>query len=168
MRTLLASIVMLMLMACQSIHNMAHPSKPEARSVSVTVNGADLPKHEMDYLNKTIRTYISEYGFIPVAENPDVEIVYRAWGDFRGGNTTRTGFWGQQVGVSYWCHEGVFTIKHKGVVFQEDSQVNLQGYTTKQDLLNGLAWELVKPVTQHFKPQRPIPKAAETVTPSKT
>ena len=122
--------------------------KSVANLVCIQVNR--MQPHEEGYLRRKVSQYLVQYGFSLATENCGATIRYEPFGAFQGESITRNGVFTIKEG--YWSHEGLATYSHRGTPVGDELQVNLRGYSTNLELLDGLAWTLVKPVTKMFQP----------------
>lgn len=121
---------------------------PPAQSVCV-----DVPQstpQEVDYVRRKATQFLRDYGFPVVETGCDVVVTYAPFGSFQGETVSHGGFWVSRSG--YWSQEGIVAVKQGNRTMLEDHQVNLRGYSSKQYLLDDLAWQAVKPVTWLFSP----------------
>jgi hypothetical protein len=121
---------------------------PVARSVCI-----DVPQstpQEVDYVRRKATGFLKDYGFPVVESGCDVAVQYAPFGSFQAEAVTNHGFWVSRSG--YWSQEGIVSVKRGEKAVLEDHQVNLRGYSSKQYLLDDLAWQAVKPVTWLFSP----------------
>jgi hypothetical protein len=118
--------------------------KPVIYSVCVEIAG--LPQHEVDFMLKRTQSYLAEYGLMQSSSGEcDVKTKYQPFGNFQAeaiGGIVKSGYWSQ---------EGNVTVTRDGRPIVEDDQVILRGYDSRQDLLDAVAWQTVKPVTKAFK-----------------
>ena len=104
---------------------------------------------EVAYVRRKAAEFIGERGFQIVDKDCEVSVQYDRFGAFQGETATSRVFWISRNG--YWSQEGIVTVTAGGKTLEQDMQVALRGYSTKQDLLNDLAWQIIRPVTWHFQ-----------------
>lgn len=132
-------------------------SKPDGPLVhNVCIEVAQETPQEIAYVRRKAFEYLKQYGFNLAETECEVSVKYERFGNFQA-ETVVTGFlWKSSSG--YWSQEGILAVNYKGRMLVEDQSMNLRGYSSKQDLLNDLAWAVVKPVTRMFRPASPPPK----------
>ena len=144
---LLAAV--LVLPGCASTAN-----RPFAKSVCV--NARQQEAAEEAYLHKHVARYLRDYGFVYATESCDIVIEYIVFGALQSEEITKFPFWTSRNG--YWIQEGISRISYRGVVVLDENQILERGYSAKQDLLEGLAWALVKPVIKGYSSTAPTNK----------
>ena len=145
------------------------PPLPPAQTVCLEV--AQESPTEVDYVKRKAREFMKDQGFQLVEQQCDVAVKYDRFGAFQGETVTAHPFWISRNG--YWSQEGIVHVKQGQQFVLQDYPVNLRGYSTKQSLLDDLAWQAVRPVTWLFRPGpsggAPTSTAPAAVsTPSKT
>jgi hypothetical protein len=125
----------------------ARGPKPTADRICIQVEG--LQQFETDYLQKKTSAWLSESGFTPSSTACEVTVKYVRFGDLQGGETIS--IFGKS---GYWSLEGVANVTHNSQSVLEDKPINLRGYSAKQDLLDGLADELVGLASKRFQPKK--------------
>lgn len=145
MKRALASISILAL----AIGLTACASRPKQAANRVCVHAEGLQKIEEDYLQKKTELWLAESGFTPSSTACDVTVKYVRFGSLQGGEIIS--IFGKS---GYWSMEGIANITYKGQTALEDKPINLRGYSTKQDLLDGLADELSGLVYKRFQPKK--------------
>lgn len=128
------------------------PTGPVVKSVCIDVP-QETPQ-EVAYVRRKAAEYLREYGFELGSEYCEVVSKYEKFGDFQ--TEMVSGFWMSRSG--YWSQEGILTVMYQDKLIIEDQQVNLRGYTAKQDLLGDLAWTAVKPIVRQFRSATPPQK----------
>lgn len=127
--------------------------RPVARRVCVTL--AQETEDEAAYLTKKVASALKEYGFELAPDRCDVSVRYSRFGAFQGEAVRIQPFWISRSG--YWSQEGmVTTIAADGKVLDEDRTVDLRGYSTKQALLDALAWSIAAPPSWYYRPASPL------------
>lgn len=124
---------------------------PVARSVCIEVPQGT--PQEVDYVRRKATGFLKDYGFPVVEFGCEVAVKYAPFGSFQAEAVTNHGFWVSRSG--YWSQEGIVSVKRGDKAVLEDHQVNLRGYSSKQYLLDDLAWQAVRPVTWLFSPASP-------------
>ncbi|MBK6850199.1 MAG: hypothetical protein IPG93_00975 [Burkholderiales bacterium] len=110
-------------------------------------------RQEEDYLHKYIRRYLNENGFTLATEKCDVTVRYQPFGALQSESETDYIFWSKRN--NYWVQEGIANFEYHGKTTLEDHQIVEKGYAAKQDLLEGLAWAIVKPIIKTYRPSAP-------------
>jgi hypothetical protein len=121
--------------------------KPVVHSVCVEIK--DMPEHETTFILKHTAQYLNESHFSQATTDCDVVVKFQPFGKFQG---EVVGPLGAKSG--YWSQEGSVTVIRGGVTVLEDEQISVRGQDTRQDALDALAWQVVKPVTKSFRPTR--------------
>jgi hypothetical protein len=127
-----------------------HPDLPIAQTICVEV--AQETPTEVAYVKRKAAEYIGpyyDYGFRVVESGCEVQVKYDQFGGYQGETAQHRGFWISRNG--YWSQEGIVTVTAGGKVLEQDRAIALRGYGTKQELLDALAWQIVRPVTWHFQ-----------------
>jgi len=139
MNTVVTSILITVvgISACASI------DKPIVRSVCLQM--ANVQAHEQEYVLKRTAIYLREYGFTQTTEQCDVSVKYQAFGGFQGEISAGI------IQKGYWSEEGTVNVMYRSAAIFEDEPIVLRGYTTRQELLDSMAWGIVKPVTKGFR-----------------
>lgn len=119
--------------------------KPMVHSVCVEIK--DLPDYEIAFLLKHTAQYLNESHFSQATTGCDVAAKFQPFGKFQG---EVVGPLGAESG--YWSQEGSVTVIRGEVTVLEDEQVSVRGQDTRQNALDALAWQIVKPVTKLFRP----------------
>ena len=114
---------------------------------------------EADYVRRKATEYSREHGFRIVDSECDVAVKYTPFGAFQGESAVHHGFWISRSG--YWSQEGIVSLHQGTKPILQDYPVNLRGYSSKQELLDALAWQVVGPVTWHFQSEPSKPKVAK-------
>jgi hypothetical protein len=104
---------------------------------------------EAEYVRRKAAEYSREHGFRIVDSACDVAVKYTPFGAFQGESAVHHGFWISRSG--YWSQEGIVSLNQGTKTILQDYPVNLRGYSSKQELLDALAWQVVGPVTWHFQ-----------------
>lgn len=126
------------------------PDLPIAQTICV-----DIPQEtpaEVAYVKRKAAEYAGPYygyGFRVVDSGCQVQVKYDRFGGFQGESAVHHGFWISRNG--YWSQEGIVTVTAGGRVLEQDRAIALRGYGSKQELLDALAWQVVRPVTWHFQ-----------------
>jgi hypothetical protein len=137
----------LLLGAILFIVSCATQPKPVIHSVCVDIR--DLPPHEVEFMLKHTQSYLAEYGMVQSPGDCDVQVKYQPFGKFQAEEI------GAIVKAGYWSQEGNVTVSWNGRPVVEDDQINVRGSDSRQDLLDAVAWQVVKPVTKAFKGASP-------------
>jgi hypothetical protein len=129
----------------------SRPTGPVVHAICIDVP-QETPQ-EVAYVRRKAAEYLKEYGFELVNEGCEVSVKYERFGGFQAEAISGGLFWVSRSG--YWSQEGILSVRYQDRLLLEDQQVNLRGYSAKQDLLGDLAWTVVKPVVRQFRPASP-------------
>lgn len=136
------------LAACVVVSACATKPRTEPVVSKVCVNFGKMPEEEAGYLKRKATVYLKEQGFILVDAGCEAETRFTTLGQFQaevlGGWLNRSS--------GYWSMEGFVTATHGSKQVLDDYPVDLRRYGTKQELLDALAWQTVRPVTWLFQP----------------
>lgn len=142
------------LTGCAARRAEAVAKRPVADTVCVEISGVSEP--ELALLLRKARNYLQERGFRTVERACDVDLKYVALDSGKWEVLTASAM-GLRSQTRYRA-EGVLTVSSSGKVLEEDQSIDERGYSTKLDLLDGLAWAIVKYIPDNYRPQSPRPK----------
>jgi hypothetical protein len=114
---------------------------------SVCVEIKDMPEHESTFVLKHTADYLKESHFTQATTGCDVVVKFQPFGKFQSEVVGPLG-----VKSGYWSQEGSVTVLREGITVLEDEQISVRGQDTRQDALDAIAWQIVKPVTKSFRP----------------
>lgn len=103
---------------------------------------------------KAATAYAVERGFVVRDKDCGATATFSQFGSLHG-EVVRPGWVPFTVSRSgTWSAEGLLTVRRAGAVEAdlEDESVSLRGYSTAKDLMNDLAWKLVRPFTWLYSP----------------
>jgi Winged helix-turn helix len=101
------------------------------------------------FMLKHTQSYLAEYGMVQSSGDCDVKVKYHPFGKFQAEEI------GAFVKAGSWSQEGNVTVTWSGRPIVEDDQISVRGSDSRQDLLDAVAWQVVKPVTKAFKGASP-------------
>lgn len=151
MKTIAALVSLLLIVTtatgCAARRAEARAKLPPADTVCLQTIGVSEP--ERGLLQRKIKAHLADEGFRLVETGCDVELSYTAL-DQSKWEMINTAFGGRTK--SSYRAEGVLTLKARnGSVVIEDEEINLRDYGSRVELIEGLAWEIARPVPQYFR-----------------
>lgn len=123
-------------------------TEPMVSTVCLEMPG--MPAAELEFVRKRAGTYLAEYGYTLAAGEPcEATTKFQQLGQFQG--EVLPGLF--RAGSGYWSMEGMVSVTRAGRADLEDDAVDLRRYSTKQELLEALAWQTVRPITWLYQPR---------------
>src|ERR1700730_3824078 len=119
----------------------------------VCVRMAGVRDPEQGLLARKTALLLKERGFRSGEEGCDVIVSYTAL-DAGQWEVMTSSFLGFRSRSSYRV-EGILTVSRGGKIVTEDQPVNLRDYSSKSDVLDALAWEVVSHVIDNYRPAVP-------------
>lgn len=129
------------LAACETFQNR----KPLG-TVCLTIRGVPAP--EAGFLTRRTSELLTKAGFVYGTNDCDGTLVYERFSS-KTGSASYQG-WGGPVYYPTANEEGIASLSRGGQLVYQDRRIDLQGYSTSQDLLQDLAKELVRPLSKQF------------------
>lgn len=124
---------------------------PIADSVCLRITGVRDP--EQGLLARKVASLLREHGFRSKVDDCDVIVSYTSL-DSNQWEIMTSGFLGLRSRTAYRV-EGILTVSRAGKIVNEDQAVNLRDYSSKSDVLEALAWEVIGYVIDNYRPAVP-------------
>ncbi len=134
---------------CAARRQEARAKLPVADSVCLQIEGVKEP--EKGLVLRKAKTFLGERGFRLVESDCDLKIAYTALdqGQWEMMTTSLLGLRSQ----SAYRVEGMVSIwKRGGEPLDQDQSINIRDYTSKTDILEALAWAVIRYVPDNYRP----------------
>ena len=146
------AIVLPSLVGCAARRAEARAKLPVAETVCLQVEGVKEP--EKGLVLRKAKTYLSERGFRLVDTDCDLKLAYTAL-DQGQWEVMTTSFLGFRSRSSYRV-EGLISVwKRDGEPLAQDQSINIRDYSSKSDVLEALAWAVIRYVPENYRPLAP-------------
>lgn len=147
-----AAIVLTNLVGCAARRAETRAKLPIAETVCLQVEGVKEPENGL--VMRKAKTSLSDLGFRLVDTDCDLRINYTALdqGQWEVMTTSLLGFRSR----SAYRVEGVLSVwKRGGEPLAQDESINIRDYSSKSDVLEALAWAVIRYVPENYRPPGP-------------
>lgn len=149
---LAAATLMIVLPGCAARRAEALARMPVAETVCLQVEGIAEPERGL-FLRKAA-AFLAETGFRAVASDCDLRIAYTSL-DQGKWEVLSSSLFGLRSQTMYRVEGFVSVWGRDGQTLELDMKVNTRDYSSRADVLEALAWEVVRYVPDNYRPRTP-------------